>query len=107
MECHIPDHSGQKVDLLVPVKTWLERKERESATYPDYADDTQLFFGRPEETESSRAPIHEGSLGYHIPEYAHGSILLITRNKQADCRLGRGKTPIGSKVEFTLRSYLG
>ncbi|KAF9767060.1 hypothetical protein IL306_000424 [Fusarium sp. DS 682] len=56
----------------------------------DNADDTQLLFQLQEETTH---PSHE-KLGRYIPECAHGSILVTTRNKKAGSRFVQGKPPI-------------
>lgn len=64
----------------------------------DNADDTELFFGSQEGNEEitpSNSTVNEGaSLGRYVPECAHGSILVTTRNKQAGLKLAQGKPPI-------------
>ena len=72
---------------MVPLlKRWLERKDRGRwLMVMDNADDTQLASG-------------PGGLGQHIPECAHGSVLVTTRNKEAGSRLTRGGRPIEVKA---------
>jgi len=94
-ECQVPGHDDPKADILSLLKTWLERKERGRwLMVIDNADDTQLFFGRPEESGSTGTAGQEARLGYYVPECAHGSILITTRNKQAGLRLTKGVSPI-------------
>ena len=77
-ECQVPGYGDAKTDVLPLVKMWLERKDRGRwLMVIDNADDTQLVSG-PE------------GLGQHIPECAHGSVLVTTRNKEAGSRLTRG-----------------
>ncbi|KXJ89485.1 P-loop containing nucleoside triphosphate hydrolase protein [Microdochium bolleyi] len=81
-ECQIPGHDDPKTDVLPLLKRWLERKERGRwLMVIDNADDAQLVSG-PE------------GVGRHIPECAHGSVVVTTRNKEAGSRLTRGGRPI-------------
>ncbi|KAM0433914.1 hypothetical protein ACHAPT_003858 [Fusarium lateritium] len=98
-ECDIPGYDDPEVNVLSLVKTWLETKYRSRwLIVIDNADDMELFFP-PHQGGGSTHPSHsatkaEGNLGRYIPECAHGSILITTRNKQAGLRLARGKRPI-------------
>jgi tetratricopeptide (TPR) repeat protein len=90
-ECDIPDRDNPEAELLALVKTWLENEFKGRwLMVVDNADDTQLFFGKQQETPS----LPHGRLSRYIPECAHGSILVTTRNKQAGSRFARGKLPI-------------
>jgi tetratricopeptide (TPR) repeat protein len=81
-ECHIPGYDDHGVDLVPLLKKWLERKDRGRwLMVIDNADDTQLASG-PE------------GLGQHIPECAHGSVLVTTRNKEVGSMLTRSRRPI-------------
>jgi hypothetical protein len=67
------------VDVLPLVKRWLESKDRGRwLMVVDNADDARPFGLL-------------GDLGQWIPECAHGSILVTTRNKEAGSRLIQGK----------------
>ncbi|KAK4233072.1 hypothetical protein C8A03DRAFT_39245 [Achaetomium macrosporum] len=84
-ECHVPGHNDPKADVVPLVKRWLERKDRGRwLIVIDNADNTQLASG-------------PGGLGQHIPECAHGSVLVTTRNKEVGSRLTRGGRPIEVK----------
>ncbi|KAJ1323029.1 FxSxx-COOH system tetratricopeptide repeat protein [Microdochium nivale] len=77
-DCQIPGYDDPKMDVLPLLKRWLERKERGRwLMVIDNADDAQLFSG-PE------------GFGRHIPECAHGSVVVTTRNKEAGSRLTKG-----------------
>ncbi len=84
--------------MLLLVKAWLEKKDRGRwLMVIDNADDMQLFFGAPADFSSGNAstgPHHAGNLERYIPECAHGSFLITTRNKQAGLRLAKGNIPI-------------
>jgi tetratricopeptide (TPR) repeat protein len=74
-DCQIPGHDDPKTDVLPLVKRWLERKERSRwLMVLDNADDSQFFSG-------------PAGLGKYIPECAHGSVVVTTRNKEAASRL--------------------
>ena len=90
-ECNIPGHDDPKANILPLVRDWLTKKfKAQWLIVFDNADDTQLFFPRQQEIAG---PPHEG-LGRYIPECAHGSILVTTRNKQAGSRFVHGRLPI-------------
>lgn len=98
-ECSIPGYDDPEVDVLSLVQTFLERKfQNRWMMVIDNADDTQLFFRTTQEgndaNPSDSMIKSEGSLGRYIPECAHGSILMTTRNKQAGSRFARGKSTI-------------
>ena len=84
--------------MLLLVKAWLEKKDRGRwLMVIDNADDMELFFGAPADSSSgspSTDPHHSGKLERYIPECAHGSLLITTRNKQAGLRLAKGNLPI-------------
>ena len=84
--------------MLLLVKTWLEKKDRSRwLMVIDNADDMQLFFGASADASSGSASTesrHVGKLERYIPECAHGSLLITTRNKQAGLRLAKGNPPI-------------
>ncbi|KAF6829743.1 kinesin light chain [Colletotrichum musicola] len=86
MECKIPGYNDPKVDILATVHDWLMRRDKGSwLMILDNADDAELFFP----TANT-----DDNLGQYIPECAHGSILVTTRNKQAGLKLAKGKPPI-------------
>jgi hypothetical protein len=90
-ECNIPGRDDPKVDMLLLVRDWLTKRfKRQWLMVIDNADDTQLFF----QLQQENADLTREKLGRYIPECAHGSILVTTRNKQAGLRLTRGKPPI-------------
>jgi tetratricopeptide (TPR) repeat protein len=90
-ECNIPGRDNPKVDILVLVRDWLTKRfKRQWLMVIDNADDTQLFF----QLQQQNTDLTQEKLGRYIPECAHGSILVTTRNKQAGSRLARGKPPI-------------
>ena len=84
-ECHIPGYDDPKADVVPLLKSWLERKDRGRwLMVIDNADNTQLASGL-------------GGLGQHIPECAHGSVLVTTRNKEVGSRLTKSGRPIEVK----------
>ncbi|PCD20339.1 hypothetical protein AU210_016206 [Fusarium oxysporum f. sp. radicis-cucumerinum] len=90
-ECDIPGRNDTKLDLLMLVKAWLEKKlKAQWLMVIDNADDAQLFFPRQQNT----AHRPNEKLGRYIPECAHGSILVTTRNKLAGSRFAQGRPPI-------------
>jgi tetratricopeptide (TPR) repeat protein len=94
-ECQIAGYDDPKADILSLVKAWLERKEHGRwLMVIDNADDTQLFFSPPEEAQSTEVTDQGARLGHYVPECAHGSILVTTRNKQVGLRLSKGASPI-------------
>ena len=96
------------------MKTWLEKKDRGRwLMVIDNADDMQLFFGASADASSGSASTesrHVGKLERYIPECAHGSLLITTRNKQAGLRLAKGHPLIevcemdGTESEKLLRT---
>ncbi|KAH6866069.1 P-loop containing nucleoside triphosphate hydrolase protein, partial [Thelonectria olida] len=97
-ECAIPGHDDPKADLLLLVKTWLEKThKRRWLMVIDNADETELFFPSHQDrdkTGPSNSKVKEGNLGRYIPVCSHGSILITSRNKQAAFDLAQGKPPI-------------
>ncbi|KAK3985852.1 kinesin light chain 3 [Cladorrhinum sp. PSN332] len=94
-ECQIPGSVDPKADVLLLLKRWLERKESGRwLMVIDNADDTNVFFGTPKESVSRGALKDEASLGKYIPDCAHGSIIITTRNKETGSRFVKGKRPI-------------
>ncbi|EWZ78435.1 hypothetical protein FOWG_17299 [Fusarium oxysporum f. sp. lycopersici MN25] len=98
-ECDIPGQDDPKVDVLVLVKDWLEKRFKSLwLMVIDNADDTQLFSQPQHMQDSIKAPVSatgaDGGLGRYIPECAHGSILTTSRDKQTALRLSQSKRPI-------------
>ncbi|KAK4068242.1 uncharacterized protein Triagg1_7485 [Trichoderma aggressivum f. europaeum] len=95
-ECGIPGYAESKVDVLLLVKNWLEEENHgEWLMIIDNADDMQLFFGQPPGTATSPSKVEdEKNLGRYLPECAHGTILITTRNKQVGVRMTKGRQPI-------------
>ena len=92
-ECDIPGHDDPKKDKGILVKNWLQRKDCPLwLLILDNADDYEMFFSP---LEAKNDSLHsnslggDGRLGGYIPECAHGSILVTTRNKQAAVKLTR------------------
>ncbi|KAJ3461974.1 hypothetical protein MRS44_010527 [Fusarium solani] len=85
-ECHIPGYDESSgLDSLSVVKSWLESKDSGKwLMIIDNADDMQLFFPSGD----------GGKFSDYIPECAHGTALITTRNLQVGSRLTRGKRPI-------------
>ncbi|KAJ4326683.1 hypothetical protein N0V84_002909 [Fusarium piperis] len=85
-ECEIPSYDESSgLDSLSAVKSWLESKDSGKwLMIVDNADDMQLF-----------SPSGAGEkLGEYIPDCAHGTVLVTTRNLQVGSRLTKGKRPI-------------
>jgi hypothetical protein len=85
--------------VLVLVEDWLENKFMNRwLMVIDNADDAPLFFQLQHTKNSNQVPIDatgmDGGLGRYIPECAHGSVLVTSRNKQAALRLSQSKRPI-------------
>ncbi|KAH7115443.1 hypothetical protein B0J13DRAFT_403765, partial [Dactylonectria estremocensis] len=95
-EYQIPGYAGHKVDMPLLVKGWLEKQDHaEWLMAIDNADDTQLFSGQPVDTATSSIESKdERNLARYLPECAHGTILVTTRNKQVGVRLTKGRRPI-------------
>ncbi|KAL7916944.1 hypothetical protein ACQKWADRAFT_317718 [Trichoderma austrokoningii] len=80
--------------MLLLVKHWLEDKDHgEWFMIIDNADDMQLFFGQPAGTDKTKAK-DEKNLARYLPECAHGTILITTRNKQVGVRMTKGQQPL-------------
>lgn len=93
-KCQIPGYDDPNTDMLQLVKTWLEKRERGSwLMIIDNADDAQMFFSQ--STEPANATTHQHRIGRYIPECAHGSLLITTRNLMAASRLTKGNPTIG------------
>ncbi|WYZ37727.1 hypothetical protein EsH8_II_001233 [Colletotrichum jinshuiense] len=93
-ECNIHGREDPKVDILMLVKTWLERKEHgQWLMVIDNADDTHIFFQTQQgcSTDMSTDAIEACKLGRYIPQCGHGSVLITTRNRQAGSRLAPGR----------------
>ncbi|KAL6406794.1 Protein SERAC1 [Ilyonectria robusta] len=98
-ELNIPGRDDPQIDVLSLVKTWLEKNYQQRwLMVIDNADDIELFVGSQEgsdEITPSNSTVNKGaSLGRYVPECAHGSILVTTRNKQVGLKLAQGKPPI-------------
>ncbi|EHK42483.1 hypothetical protein TRIATDRAFT_293811 [Trichoderma atroviride IMI 206040] len=109
----IPGYAEPKVDMLLVVKHWLEEKDHgEWFMIIDNADDIQLFFGRPAGTVTIEAK-DDKNLARYLPECAHGTILITTRNKQVGVRMTKGQQPLevlrmnGEESVQLLRAKLG
>ncbi|GKU03436.1 unnamed protein product [Fusarium langsethiae] len=74
---------------------WLESDESgQWMMIIDNADDMQLFFPQPADLPKSKSDEEEDSLAEFIPECAHGTVLVTTRNMQVGSKLLKGKRPI-------------
>ncbi|RKK93754.1 hypothetical protein BFJ68_g15424 [Fusarium oxysporum] len=98
-ECDIPVQDDPKVDVLVLVKDWLEKRFKSRwLMVIDNADDTQLFSHPQNIQDSIKASVSatgaDGGLGRYVPECAHGSVLTTSRDKQTALRLSQSKRPI-------------
>ncbi|KAK4197183.1 kinesin light chain 3 [Triangularia verruculosa] len=72
----IPGHENPEEDVLALVKRWLESSTCGHWLMAiDNADDPELFFNK------------TGGLGRYLPECAHGTMLITTRNLQVASRL--------------------
>nr|WNZ75487.1 hypothetical protein [Trichoderma harzianum] len=93
---NIPNYAEPKVDMLLLVKNWLEEKDHgEWLMIIDNADDMQLFFGQPAGTATNPSKEKdEKNLARYLPECAHGTIFITTRNKQVGVRMTKGRQPI-------------
>ncbi|KAH9901850.1 hypothetical protein F4778DRAFT_771119 [Xylariomycetidae sp. FL2044] len=91
--CQVPKYDDPNTDTVALLKSWLEEKDRGRwLMIIDNADDAQLFC-RPE--APARNPVTgEGNSGpyfaQYIPECAHGTVLITTRNKKVGSHLCRG-----------------
>ncbi|KAF5669914.1 kinesin light chain [Fusarium denticulatum] len=98
-ECDIPGQDDPKVDVLVLVKDWLEKRFKSRwLMVIDNADDTQLFSHPQNIQDSIKASVSatgaDGGLGRYVPECAHGSVLTTSRDKQTALRLSQSKRSI-------------
>ncbi|KAJ2981238.1 hypothetical protein NUW58_g6735 [Xylaria curta] len=85
--CQIPGYDDPKADILSLLKRWLEHKNGGRwFMVIDNADNAELFC-RPTEPADT---VGEKYLGQYIPESAHGTVLVTTRNKQLGLRLVEG-----------------
>ncbi|KAM0443810.1 hypothetical protein ACHAO4_010369, partial [Trichoderma viride] len=93
---NIPGYAEPKVNMPLLVKGWLEEKDHgEWLMVIDNADDMQLFSGQPAGTATSPSKAEdEKNLARYLPECAHGTILITTRNKQVGVRMTKGQQPI-------------
>ena len=101
-ECQAPGYDDPKMDVLLVVKKWLERRDCSKwLMVIDNADDTQVFFGQPAESANTGTSKLDGNLARYLPECAHGAILVTTRNKQTGSRLtyGKGLIEVGEMDE--------
>lgn len=58
----------------------------------DNADDLKLFYGKgKEKATGANEDDHKANLAQYIPECAHGTILVTTRDKQTGLKLTKGK----------------
>ncbi|GKT84617.1 kinesin light chain [Colletotrichum tofieldiae] len=101
-ECNIPGHNDASADILSLVKEWLENKQSGRwLLVIDNADDKDLFLPpNAEENDvgaDAQSMTSQGGLGRYVPDCAHGSVLITTRNKQAGLGLTRGHSPIEVK----------
>ncbi|KAK1962871.1 hypothetical protein LY78DRAFT_642439 [Colletotrichum sublineola] len=97
-ELRIHGHDDSKADVPMLVRRWLERKERGRwIMVIDNADDKELFFpsdsGSSNTSKERSAPL-SSRLGNYLPDCAHGSILITTRDKKAASRFCQGKPSI-------------
>ncbi|KAJ3524973.1 hypothetical protein NM208_g11840 [Fusarium decemcellulare] len=93
-ECRIPGFDESDNDGLSVIKDWLESKESGKwLMVIDNADDLQLFFPQPDKPSDSSSSATE-KLTQYIPDCAHGTVLITTRNMQVGSRLRKGKLPI-------------
>ncbi|KAK1984988.1 hypothetical protein LZ30DRAFT_709881 [Colletotrichum cereale] len=93
-ECSIPGHEDPKANILLLVKTWLEKGVRGRwLMVIDNADDLELFFPSLENDtiNPNQCVQAQGGFRRYLPECRHGSILMTTKNKQVGSRLVWGK----------------
>ncbi|KAK7219006.1 hypothetical protein V2G26_007009 [Clonostachys chloroleuca] len=96
-EYQIPGFHDPKVDILLLMKDWLERKDSGPwLIVLDNADDMQLFFGSRVAASSSAglSQAGPGRFSDYVPECRRGSLLVTTRNKRLGIRLAKGRQPV-------------
>uniref|UniRef100_A0A8H7K7I5 Uncharacterized protein n=1 Tax=Bionectria ochroleuca TaxID=29856 RepID=A0A8H7K7I5_BIOOC len=96
-EYQIPGYHDPKVDILLLVRDWLERKDSGPwLMVLDNADDMQLFFNSPVAASSSAglSQAGPGRFSDYVPECRHGSLLVTIRNKQLGIQLAKGQQPV-------------
>lgn len=97
-EYQIPGYADPKVDILLLVKDWLEKKVHDQwFMVLDNVDDMQLFFGSSATASSLAEPSQAGRASHfsdYLPECRHGSLMVTTRNKQLGVRLAKGQQPV-------------
>ncbi|KZL82666.1 kinesin light chain, partial [Colletotrichum incanum] len=77
--CYIPGYNDPKANILMLVKTWLEKTVR-----------GRWLIGGSIDTHSTAET--QGGLARYIPKCVRRSILITTRNKQTASRLVRGNS---------------
>ncbi|EXK38334.1 hypothetical protein FOMG_08737 [Fusarium oxysporum f. sp. melonis 26406] len=92
-ELQVPGYNDPKVDVVLLVKRWLEKKQGRWLMVIDNADETHLF-KQSVESASTSAFGKQGTLERYLPDCIRGSILVTTRNKQAAIRLSQGRYQI-------------
>ncbi|EFQ27410.1 hypothetical protein CGRA01v4_04490 [Colletotrichum graminicola] len=97
-EFQVPGHDDSKSDVPMLLRRWLEREERGRwVMIIDNADDKELFFAREtgRANTSKETSVQSSSrLSDYLPDCAHGSILITTRDKKAALRFSQGKPSI-------------
>ncbi|KAF4637986.1 hypothetical protein G7Y89_g87 [Cudoniella acicularis] len=87
----IPQADSTKVDILALVKGWLERKgSGKWLMIIDNADDFDMFF----DTKQSSVKLQTIKLADYIPDGSHGSVLLMTRDKNVAVRSLKSSSPL-------------
>ncbi|KAI9924003.1 hypothetical protein MW887_007461 [Aspergillus wentii] len=86
-ECDIPGSESEKCDKLSRVKHWLENEHKDWLMVIDNADEASLFMSSGELSQSKlkkeKSSAADLSILNYLPECAHGSILITTRNRAA------------------------
>jgi tetratricopeptide (TPR) repeat protein len=94
-ECQIPGYRDRNTDILLLVKTWLETKYRNPwLMILDNADDMDMISNLSNLSNKSLIHGQQRGLNSYIPECAHGSVLITTRNKKIGVRLTKGESPV-------------
>ncbi|KAF6834219.1 hypothetical protein CMUS01_06244, partial [Colletotrichum musicola] len=100
--CGIPGRRNPSVDVLLPVKMWLQQKEHGPwFLVIDNAYDPDLFSLKAQDADHSVGSNYntgdEGefvNLVQFLPDCSHGSMLVTTRNGEAGLKLVPGSPPI-------------